>query len=127
MAIDNIDFKVICNQKGVSIVENNVKGQFNSVHSLGINSLCVVEETNTAIQHVDTMNPQTIFMLDPFYLKVPYDCESISLEWHVSSRQGSFCGKIDMQVEAEVKDVDFVYNDEKIGDDYFSDYIEYVN
>ena len=127
VAIDNIDFKVICNQKGVSIVENNVKGQFISVHSLGINSLCVVEETNTAIQHVDTMNPQTIFMLDPFYLKVPYDCESISLEWHVSSRQGSFCGKIDMQVEAEVKDVDFVYNDAKIGDDYFSDYIEYVN
>lgn len=127
VAIDNIDFKVICNQKGVSIVENNVKDQFNSVHSLGINSLCVVEETNTAIQHVDTMNPQTIFMLDPFYLKVPYDSESISLEWHVSSRQGSFCGKIDMLVEAEVKDVDFVYNDAKIGDDYFSDYIEYVN
>ena len=59
-------------------------------------------------------------MLDPFYLKVPYDCENISLEWHVSSRQGSFCGKIEMHV-------DFVYNDAKIGDDYFSDYIEYVN
>lgn len=127
VAIDNIDFKVICNQKGVSIVENNVKDQFSSVHSLGGNSLYVVEESNTVIQHVNTMNPQTIFMLDPFYLKVPYDCESISLEWHVSSRQGSFCGKIDMQVEAEVKDVDFVYNDAKIGDDYFSDYIEYVN
>lgn len=126
-AIDNIDFEVFCNQKGVSIVENNVKDQFSFVQSLGGNRLFVVEETNTAIQHVDTMNPQTKFMLDPFYLKVPYDCKSISLEWHVSSRQGSFCGKIDMQVEAEVKDVDFVYNDAKIGDDYFSDYIEYVN
>lgn len=126
-AIDNIDFEVFCNQKGVSIVENNVKDQFSFVQSLGGNRLYVVEETNTAIHHVDTMNPQTKFMLDPFYLKVPYDCKSISLEWHVSSRQGSFCGKIDMQVEAEVKDVDFVYNDAKIGDDYFSDYIEYVN
>lgn len=127
VAIDNIDFKVFCNQKGVSIAENNVKDQFSLVQSFGDNSLYVVEETNTAIQHVNTMNPQTIFTLDPFYLKVPYDCESISLEWHISSRQGSFCGKIDMQVEAEVKDVDFVYNDAKIGDDYFSDYIEYVN
>lgn len=125
--IDNIDFKVFCNQKEVSIVENNVKDQFSSIHSFRINRSYVVEETNTAIQHVNTMNPQTIFMLDPFYLKVPYDCENISLEWHVSSRQGSFCGKIDMQVEAEVKDVDFVYNDAKIGDDYLSDYIEYVN
>lgn len=127
VAIDNIDFEVICNQKGVSIVENNVKDQFSSIHSFRINSSYVVEETNTVIKHINTMNPQTIFMLDPFYLKVPYDCESISLEWHVSSRQGSFRGKIDMQVEAEVKDVDFVYNDAKIGDDYFSDYIEYVN
>lgn len=127
VAIDNIDFEVICNQKGVSIVENNVKDQFSSIHSFRINSSYVVEETNTVIKHINTMNPQTIFMLDPFYLKVPYDCESISLEWHVSSRQGSFCGKIDMQVEAEVKDVDYVYNDAKIGDDYFSDYIEYVN
>lgn len=127
VAIDNIDFEVICNQKVVSIVENNVKDQFSSIHSFRINSSYVVEETNTVIKHINTMNPQTIFMLDPFYLKVPYDCESISLEWHVSSRQGSFCGKIDMQVEAEVKDVDYVYNDAKIGDDYFSDYIEYVN
>lgn len=127
VAIDNIDFEVICNQKGVSIVENNVKDQFSSIHSFRINSSYVVEETNTVIKHINTMNPQTIFMLDPFYLKVPYDCESISLEWHVSSRQGSFCGKIDMQVEAEVKDVDYVYNDAKKGDDYFSDYIEYVN
>lgn len=127
VAIDNIDFKVFCNQKGVSIVENNVKDQFCLVQSLGVKSLYIVEETNTAIQHVNTMNPQTIFMLDPFYLKVPYDCESISLEWCVSSRQGSFCGKIEMQVEAEVKDVDYVYNDAKIGNDYLSDYIEYVN
>lgn len=127
VAIDNIFFKVTSNQKGVSIVENNVKDQFSSIHSFRINSSYVVEETNTVIKHINTMNPQTIFMLDPFYLKVPYDCESISLEWRVSSRQGSFCGKIDMQVEAEVKDVDYVYNDAKIGDDYFSDYIEYVN
>lgn len=127
VAIDNIDFKVFCNQKGVSIVENNVKDQFSLVQSFWGQSLYVVEETNTAIQHVNTMNPRTIFMLDPFYLKVPYDCESISLEWCVSSRQGSFCGKIEMQVEAEVKDVDYVYNDAKIGNDYFSDYIEYVN
>lgn len=126
-AIDNIDFEVFCNQKGVSIVENNVKDQFSFVQSLGGNSLYVVEETNTAIQHVDTMNPQTIFLLDPFYLKVPYECENISLEWRVSSRQGSFCGKIEMQVKAEVKDVDFVYDDAKIGNDYLSDYIEYVN
>lgn len=127
VAIDNINFKVVCNQKGVSIVENNVKDQLSLVQSFGVNSLYVVEDTHTAIQHVNTMNPQTSFMLDPFYLKVPYDCKSISLEWRISSRQGSFCGKIDMQVEAEVKDVDFVYNDAKIGDDYFSDYIEYVN
>lgn len=127
VAIDNIDFMVICNQNGVSIVDNNVKDQYRMVHSLRINSLYVVEDTNTAIQHVNTMNPQTIFMLDPFYLKVPYNCESISLEWHVSSRQGSFCGKIEMQVEAEVKDVDIVYDDAKIGNDYFSDYIEYIN
>lgn len=127
VAIDNINFKVICNQKGVSIVENNVKDQLSLVQSFGVNSLYVVEDTNTAIQHVNTMNPQTSFMLDPFYLKVPYDCKSIRLEWRISSRQGSFCGKIDMQVEAEVKDVDFVYNDTKIGDDYYSDYIEYVN
>lgn len=127
VAIDNIDFMVICNQNGVSIVDNNVKDQYRMVHSLRINSLYVVEDTNTAIQHVNTMNPQTIFMLDPFYLKVPYDCESISLEWRVSSRQGSFCGKIEMQVEAEVKDVDIVYDDAKIGNDYFSDYIEYIN
>lgn len=127
VAIDNIFFKVTSNQEGVSIVENNVKDQFSSIHSFRINSSYVVEETNTVIKHINTMNPQTIFMLDPFYLKVPYDCESISLEWRVSSRQGSFCGKIDMQVEAEVKDVDYVYNDAKIGDDYFSDYIEYVN
>ena len=127
VAIDNIDFMVNCNQKGVSIVDNNVKDQYSLVHSLRINSLYVVEDTNTAIQHINTMNPQTIFMLTPFYLKVPYDCESISLEWRVSSRQGSFCGKIEMQVEAEVKDVDYVYNDAKIGDDYFSDYIEYIN
>lgn len=127
VAIDNIDFKVICNQKGVSIVENNVKDQFNSIRSFRINSSYVVEETNTVIQHINTMNPQTIFMLDHFYLKVPYDCENISLEWHVSSRQGSFCGKIEMQVEAEVTDVDYVCNDAKIGNDYFSDYIEYVN
>lgn len=127
VAIDNINFKVICNQKGVSIVENNIKDQLSLVQSFGVNSLYVVEDTNTAIQHVNTMNPQTSFMLDPFYLKAPYDCKSISLEWRISSRQGSFCGKIDMQVEAEVKDVDFVYNDAKIGDDYFSDYIEYVN
>ena len=126
-AIDNIDFEVFCNQKGVSIVENNVKDQFSFVQSLGGNSLYVVEETNTAIQHDDTMNPRTIFLLDPFYLKVPYECENISLEWRVSSRQGSFCGKIEMQVKAEVKDVDFVYDDAKIGNDYFSDYIEYVN
>ena len=126
-AIDNIDFEVFCNQKGVSIVKNNVKDQFSFVQSLGCNSLYVVEETNTAIQHVDTMNPRTIFLLDPFYLKVPYECENISLEWRVSSRQGSFCGKIEMQVKAEVKDVDFVYDDAKIGNDYFSDYIEYVN
>ena len=125
VAIDNIDFMVICNQNGVSIVDNNVKDQYRMVHSLRINSLYVVEDTNTAIQHVNTMNPQTIFMLDPFYLKVPYNCESISLEWHVSSRQGSFCGKIEMQVE--VKDVDIVYDDAKIGKDYFSDYIEYIN
>lgn len=32
-----------------------------------------------------------------------------------------------MQVEAEVTDVDYVCNDAKIGNDYFSDYIEYVN
>lgn len=127
VAIDNIDFMVICNQNGVSIVDNNVKDQYRMIHSLRINSLYVVEDTNTAIQHVNTMNPQTIFMLDPFYLKVPYNCESISLEWHVSSRQGSFCGKIEMQVEAEVKDVDIVYDDAKIGNDYFSDYIEYIN
>lgn len=127
VAIDNIDFMVICNQNGVSIVDNNVKDQYRMVHSLRINSLYVVEDTNTAIQHVNTMNPQTIFMLDPFYLKVPYDCESISLEWRVSSRQGSFCGKIEMQVEADVKDVDIVYDDAKIGNDYFSDYIEYIN
>ena len=127
VAIDNIDFMVNCNQKGVSIVDNNVKDQYSLVHSLRINSLYVVEDTNTAIQHINTMNPQTIFMLTPFYLKVPYDCESIRLEWRVSSRQGSFCGKIEMQVEAEVKDVDYVYNDAKIGDDYFSDYIEYIN
>ncbi len=127
VAIDNIDFMVICNQNGVSIVDNNVKDQYRMIHSLRINSLYVVEDTNTAIQHVNTMNPQTIFMLDPFYLKVPYNCESISLEWHVSSRQGSSCGKIEMQVEAEVKDVDIVYDDAKIGNDYFSDYIEYIN
>ena len=108
-------------------MENNVKDQFNSIRSFRINSSYVVEETNTVIQHINTMNPQTIFMLDPFYLKVPYDCENISLEWHVSSRQGSFCGKIEMQVEAEVTDVDYVCNDAKIGNDYFSDYIEYVN
>lgn len=70
VAIDNIDFKVICNQKGVSIVENNVKDQFNSIRSFRINSSYVVEETNTVIQHINTMNPQTIFMLDPFYLTI---------------------------------------------------------
>ena len=110
-----------------NILIYNVKDQFSSIHSFRINSSYVVEETNTVIQHVNTMNPRTIFMLGTFYLKVPYDCENISLEWHVSSRQGSFCGEIEMQVEANAKDVDYVYNDAKIGNGYFSDYIEYVN
>lgn len=125
VAIDNIDFQITCTQDGASIVETNVKDQFSLVHSLQINSLYGVE--NTAIQHVKTMNPQTKFMVDSFYLKVPYDCKSINLEWCISSRQGNFYGHIEVQVEAEIKDVDYVHNDAKIGNDYISDYIEYVN
>ncbi|GEM_PF-2860264 len=126
VAIDNIEFQVTCKQYGVSIVESNIKDQLSLVHSLQINRLYVVKETNTAFQHVNTMNPQTIFMLEPFYVKAPYENKSINLEWHISSRQGTFHGIIEMQIEAEIKDVDYIYDDAKIGHDFFSDYIEYV-
>ena len=107
-------------------MDSNIKDQLSLVHSLQINRLYVVKETNTAFQHVNTMNPQTIFMLEPFYVKAPYENKSINLEWHISSRQGTFHGIIEMQIEAEIKDVDYIYDDAKIGHDFFSDYIEYV-
>lgn len=127
VALDNVDISISCRHDEVSIVESNEKEQFNSIPNLNINGLYVIEETNTVIQHVRTMNPNTIFMLDSFYMKVPYDCKSVNLEWHISSRQGSFNGTIEMKVESEIKDVNYVYNDKKIGNDYYSDYIEYVN
>ena len=49
-----------------------------------------------------------IFDNKDHYLKVPYECENISLEWRVSSRQGSFCGKIDLNSSMAIGDS---YND----------------
>lgn len=127
VALDNVDISITCKQDDTSIVDSNEKEQFNPIHSLHINGLHVIDKTNTVIQHVKTMNPHTVFMLDSFYMKVPHDFKSVSLEWHISSRQDSFNGTIEMKVESEIKDVNYVYNDSKIGNDYFSDYIEYIN
>lgn len=123
--IDNIEFHVTCTKDGISMVESNVKEPICLAQSLRVNRMYVDEESNTANKRIDTMNPNTTLFLEPFYIRVPYDCKSITLEWDISSRQGNFKGSIEMQVKAEVKDVSYIQNDAKIGEEYYSDCIEY--
>ena len=117
--LDNCNLTITADNHDVVFASTNIESAFHSRFIIHSNTF-VSEKQIT--HHVDTVNPQDISSLEPFFIHAPHDIALFHLTWGMSSRTIRIKGEIEVKVEPEYQ-LKYVENEAKVGEILVEDYI----
>lgn len=82
--LDNLRIQIVSNDDRVSFADTNVDETFSLPTLKSIGDISITEKM--AVQRVNTINPQDLFLFNYIYVHAPHDVETFTLHWTMSSR-----------------------------------------
>ena len=106
--LDNIKLELHFDCPGIEFTYDNVEEKggisMNRAVVAGINSNVDLGDMSVVLQGA-TLNPKDKIVSDDFFIKVPYDTESVCVRWILLSRYYNESGKLSMTVHPEFEDI----------------------
>ena len=82
--LDNLRIQIVSNDDRVSFADTNVDETFSLPTLKSIGDISITEKM--AVQRVNTINPQDLFLFNYIYVHATHDVETFTLHWTMSSR-----------------------------------------
>lgn len=117
-ALDNLKIRITANDERVCFADTNEE-QIHSLPSFRSRYDTSIDDKQI-FQNKPTLNPQDYITLDTVYVHAPYDIETFTLHWTLSSRQHAEEGELDIHVKSEYE-YDTRENDDLSGTESFED------
>lgn len=119
--LDNLRIQIVSNDDRVSFADTNVDETFSLPTLKSIGDISITE--NMAVQRVNTINPQDLFLFNYIYVHAPHDVETFTLHWTMSSRNYRSEGVLTIYVTSQYE-YDTMENDSLAGTEEVRDYEE---
>lgn len=119
--LDNLRIQIVSNDDRVSFADTNVDETFSLPTLKSIGDISITEKM--AVQRVNTINPQDLFLFNYIYVHAPHDVETFTLHWTMSSRNYRSEGVLTIYVTSQYE-YDTMENDSLAGTEEVRDYEE---